>query len=201
MATRTDKQAKILAKIGAKPASQGKLARAKAVVMGKTSTGEFKKVENNPYSVLVKRPLYEPLKFWKQKKVFQYLVDTPINAQDAIDVIRGKLPTKVVGDAIIFLDLPQTAVLEGLRIPASSYHRKLNENLLLSSEETERVMRLAEVTRSASEAFGSASNAASWMGAANKALSGMTPLSLLDTDAGASQVRRVLSVINYGGVL
>lgn len=132
---------------------------------------------------------------------FRSFVSTPMSAQLAIDLARQKLPASVVSEAIKFLSLPTNDVLGGLRIPLSSYHRKLSGNLPLSSDETERVMRLAEITRIATEAFGGAAGASSWLITANVALSGKTPLSLLDTDAGSSQVRRVLSVINYGGAL
>jgi putative toxin-antitoxin system antitoxin component (TIGR02293 family) len=132
---------------------------------------------------------------------FRSFVSTPMSAQLAIDLARQKLPTSVVSEAIKFLSLPANDVLGGLRIPVSSYHRKLSGNLPLSSDETERVMRLAEITRIATDAFGDAAGASSWLITANMALSGKTPLSLLDTDAGSSQVRRVLSVINYGGAL
>jgi putative toxin-antitoxin system antitoxin component (TIGR02293 family) len=132
---------------------------------------------------------------------FRSFVSTPMSAQLAIDLARQKLPTSVVSEAIKFLSLPTNDVLGGLRIPLSSYHRKLSGNLPLSSDETERVMRLAEITRIATDAFGDAAGASSWLITSNVALSGKTPLSLLDTDAGSSQVRRVLSVINYGGAL
>jgi putative toxin-antitoxin system antitoxin component (TIGR02293 family) len=132
---------------------------------------------------------------------FRSFVSTPMSAQLAIDLARQKLPTSVVSEAIKFLSLPANDVLGGLRIPVSSYHRKLSGNLPLSSDETERVMRLAEITRIATDAFGDAAGASSWLITTNMALSGKTPLSLLDTDAGSSQVRRVLSVINYGGAL
>jgi putative toxin-antitoxin system antitoxin component (TIGR02293 family) len=132
---------------------------------------------------------------------FRSFVSTPMSAQLAIDLARQKLPTSVVSEAIKFLSLPTNDVLGGLRIPLSSYHRKLSGNLPLSSDETERVMRLAEITRIATDAFGDAADASSWLITPNMALTGKTPLSLLDTDAGSSQVRRVLSVINYGGAL
>lgn len=132
---------------------------------------------------------------------FRAFVSTPMSAQLAIDLARQKLPTSVVSEAIKFLSLPANDVLGGLRIPLSSYHRKLSGNLPLSSDETERVMRLAAITRIATEAFGDSAGASAWLITSNMALAGKTPLSLLDTDAGSSQVRRVLSVINYGGAL
>lgn len=177
MTTRTDKTLKKSAPVITDKTKRGRSGLKQRVRIGRSKTSDFR------------------------LDAFKYYVDTPLNVQMTIDVIRDKLPTKLVGDAIEFLALPKAVVLEGLRIPMSSYHRKLSGNQLLSSDETERVMRLAEVTRSATEAFGGGVPASAWMGAPNKALAGKTPLSLIDTDAGTSQVRRVLSVINYGGVL
>ena len=132
---------------------------------------------------------------------FAKLVNTPIGVQETIDVIRATLPPTVVNEAMDFLSAPRNEVLAALRIPVSSFHRKLTTNQALSPEETERVMRLADITRTATEAFGGQSEARAWLNAANIALGGQSPFSLLDTDAGAGQVRRVLAVVNYGGAL
>ena len=132
---------------------------------------------------------------------FSKLVSTPIGVQETIDVIRATLPPTVVSEAMDFLSAPRNEVLAALRIPVSSFHRKLTTKQALSPEETERVMRLADITRTATEAFGGQSEARAWLNAANMALGGQSPFSLLDTDAGAGQVRRVLTVVNYGGVL
>ena len=140
------------------------------------------------------RKVMKPLTFSK-------LVSTPIGVQETIDVIRATLPPTVVSEAMDFLSAPRNELLAALRIPVSSFHRKLTTKQALSPEETERVMRLADITRTATGAFGGQSEARAWLNAANIALGGQSPFSLLDTDAGAGQVRRVLAAVNYGGVL
>lgn len=142
----------------------------------------------------VNRKVMKPLTFSK-------LVSTPIGVQETIDVIRATLPPTVVSEAMDFLSAPRNELLAALRIPVSSFHRKLTTKQALSPEETERVMRLADITRTATGAFGGQSEARAWLNAANIALGGQSPFSLLDTDAGAGQVRRVLTAVNYGGVL
>lgn len=132
---------------------------------------------------------------------FSSLVRKPISAQETIDVIRKTLPATIVSDAMTFLSAPQAEILAALRIPTSSFHRKIAFSKPLSPEETERVMRLADITRIAADAFGGPVEARAWMTSKNIALGGQSPFSLLDTDAGANQVRRVLSVVNYGGSL
>ena len=61
-------------------------------------------------------------------------------------------------------------------------------------------MRIADVTRGAEETFGGRDAATQWLKTANLGLAGATPLSMLDTEPGAGEVRRVLSAIDHGGV-
>ena len=67
---------------------------------------------------------------------FAKLVNTPIGVQETIDVIRATLPPTVVNEAMDFLSAPRNEVLAALRIPVSSFHRKLTTNQALSPEET-----------------------------------------------------------------
>jgi uncharacterized protein (DUF2384 family) len=53
----------------------------------------------------------------------------------------------------------------------------------------------------AEEIFGGRETAARWLKTSNLALGGATPLSMLDTEPGAAEVRRILSAIDYGGAL
>jgi putative toxin-antitoxin system antitoxin component (TIGR02293 family) len=82
----------------------------------------------------------------------------------------------------------------------SSFHRKLAKNETLSPSESEKVVRLGEITRRAEETFGSAKAAKEWLTTENLSL-GAAPISLIDTEAGATQIRRVLGAINYGSAL
>jgi putative toxin-antitoxin system antitoxin component (TIGR02293 family) len=66
---------------------------------------------------------------------------------------------------------------------------------------SERIVRVADITRMAKETFGGREAATRWLKTANLALGGATPLSMLDTQPGTAEVRRVLSSINYGGAL
>jgi uncharacterized protein (DUF2384 family) len=47
--------------------------------------------------------------------------------------------------------------------------------------------------------FGGRESAAKWLQSANIALGGASPLSMLDTEPGAREVRRILASIDYGG--
>ena len=69
----------------------------------------------------------------------------------------------------------------------------------LSSSESERLERIATIEAEAEEVFGTPEKTKSWM-LKNHMTLGNTPLSKLDTDIGANEVRRVLNAIAYGGV-
>jgi putative toxin-antitoxin system antitoxin component (TIGR02293 family) len=170
----------------AKPQSAGKVALSKPNKGKPRIEGALKAVKIAPS---------------KHGMTFKRLVSSPIGLPEAIHIIRSALSPAVVNQAVDFLDVPQSQLLGYLKIPVSSFHRKLSEERSLSPEETERVLRLAEVTRLATEAFGDPASASLWLQARSVALTGQSPLEMLDTDIGTQQVRRVLSTINYGGVL
>ncbi|MEO6436990.1 MAG: MbcA/ParS/Xre antitoxin family protein, partial [Tepidisphaeraceae bacterium] len=77
--------------------------------------------------------------------------------------------------------------------------RRLAANDTLSPAESEKVLRLGDIARRAEQTFGNAKAAREWLMAENLALGG-TPLSLIDTEAGAAQVRRILGTLDYGGI-
>jgi putative toxin-antitoxin system antitoxin component (TIGR02293 family) len=60
-------------------------------------------------------------------------------------------------------------------------------------------VRLADVIRVAEETFGGRDAGARWLKTPNLALGDATPLSMLDTELGALEVRRILSSIGHGG--
>ncbi|MGI8547279.1 MAG: antitoxin Xre/MbcA/ParS toxin-binding domain-containing protein [Gemmatimonadaceae bacterium] len=67
-----------------------------------------------------------------------------------------------------------------------------------NSQESERRARLERATAFATETLGSADKAHGWLTTANRALGGISPLVLLDTDAGALVVEQVLGRIAHG---
>jgi putative toxin-antitoxin system antitoxin component (TIGR02293 family) len=130
---------------------------------------------------------------------FKTIVARSLDPGAAIEAVRQGLPASSIDEAVVYIDVPQKDLLAALRIPLSSYHRKLAANETLSSPESEKVVRLAEITRHAEQTFGDARTARDWLIAPNLAL-GASPLSLIDTETGAAQVRRVLGTLDYGGV-
>lgn len=68
-----------------------------------------------------------------------------------------------------------------------------------NSARKNRQARIAAIKAEAEHVFGSREAAKQWLESTNLALGG-PPLILLETEAGASQVRQVLNAIAHGGV-
>ena len=68
----------------------------------------------------------------------------------------------------------------------------------LSPDESERLYRLAKILAFAESVLGDKAKARHWLNSPNRALGNVTPLSLLETEAGADEVANVLGRIEYG---
>jgi putative toxin-antitoxin system antitoxin component (TIGR02293 family) len=132
---------------------------------------------------------------------FKSLVSRNIPAAKKIDVIRSGVVARVVDDMVDYLDVPKNVIFGVLHTAESTAHKLIKDNRNLDSAASERVLRVADITRMAEETFGRREAATQWLKSANLALGGATPLSMLDTEPGAAEVRRILSSINYGGTV
>jgi len=135
----------------------------------------------------------------KGATAFRAFVARDIPTAKKIDVIRSGVVARVVDDMVEYLDVPKNVIFGILHTPESTAHKLIRDNRPLDSATSERVMRVADITRMAEETFGGRATATQWLKTANRALAGATPLSLLDTEPGAREVRRILSSINDGG--
>ena len=133
-------------------------------------------------------------------KEFKAFVARETPAAKKIDVIRSGVPARVVDGMVEYLDVPKSVIFGVLHTPESTAHKLIKDNRTLDAAASERVVRIADVARMAEVTFGGRDAATRWLKSAALALGGVTPLSMLDTEPGASEVRRILSSINYGGV-
>jgi len=69
---------------------------------------------------------------------------------------------------------------------------------VLSPEESDRLARVARVIVRAEDALGDREKARRWLDRENRALGGRRPITLLDSDAGAVAVERILGRIEHG---
>ena len=104
-------------------------------------------------------------------------------------------------DMVAYLDVPKNVVFAVLHTPESTAHKLIKENRPLDSAASERVVRVGEIAGRAERTFGGKDAAMRWLKTANLGLGGATPLSMLDTEAGADEVRRILAAIDSGGVV
>lgn len=119
---------------------------------------------------------------------------------EKIGTIRlGMLTVRIV-EAIEHYRIPKSVMLGIVGIPKSTFDRKLKAEVRLSQAETERLARLIEVEDFAEEVFSSKEKSHEWLNKKHTKL-GESPISLLDTETGAAQVRKVLGAIAYGGVV
>lgn len=81
---------------------------------------------------------------------------------------------------------------------ARTLQRKRTHRLALSADESDRLARLARLLVRAEEALGDPERAHRWLLRENRALGGRRPLTLLDSDAGALMVERVLGRLEHG---
>ncbi len=116
------------------------------------------------------------------------------------DVVRKGLPAGAL-DHVLQAFTPGLGTQQELyRVVGSArtLQRKRTAGVPLSPEESDRLARLVRVVVRAEEALGNRDAANRWMGKANRALGGRIPLHLLDSDAGAQAVERVLGRIEHG---
>ena len=132
--------------------------------------------------------------------VFRAFVAKETPTAKKIDLIRGGVVARVVDDMVEYLDVPKHVIFGVLHTPESTAHKLIKDNRTLDSAASERVVRVADITRMAEETFGGRPAGVQWLKSPNLALNGATPLSMLDTEPGAAEVRRILASINYGGV-
>lgn len=135
----------------------------------------------------------------KGAMVFKAFVSKETPTAKKIDVIREGVVARVVDDMAEYLAVPKSVIFGVLHTPESTAHKLIKDNRKLDSAASERVVRVADITRMAEETFGGRDAATQWLKSANLALGGATPLSMLDTEPGAGEVRRILLSINYGG--
>lgn len=119
---------------------------------------------------------------------------------DLIEVIRAGIPARAL-DRVF----EEFAAYAGIQADlyravgsARTLQRKRKEHLTLSADESDRLARLARLIARAETALGDEDRARRWLAKPNRALGGVRPLSLLDSDAGTLTVERVLGRIEHG---
>jgi len=117
-----------------------------------------------------------------------------------IKIVRAGVSPLILVSASEHFGMPRNLFAKLLGISPATAERKIKAGSLLGQTETERLERIALIENEADKVFGTSDKALDWLTKNNAAL-GVTPLSMLDTETGAGEVRKVLSAIAYGGAV
>ena len=113
-----------------------------------------------------------------------------------VDAVRAGLPLHVV-DELLESGRLSAAELDQLAFPRRTLaHRRTLGRL--SSEQSDRLLRILRVVIAAEDGFADAAKAARWLRRPTRALEGHAPLDLLDTDVGARRVETLIGQISHG---
>lgn len=116
---------------------------------------------------------------------------------ELIESIRSGLPIESVDALIEGFNLTAEELVAPLGISLSTIKRR-HKQQRFTTPVSDRVFRLAKIVALARDTLGSREKAARWLRKPNRALSGETPLSRLDTSLGSTQVEHVLQRIEHG---
>jgi len=121
----------------------------------------------------------------------------PTNRRELVEVLRVGLPYKSLTSVSESLNFSTERVAEVLALPRRTLSRRRGPDRL-TTEESERVARLARVASRAIDVFEDREKAIRWLTKPNRALGDCDPLSLLDTDVGTQTVEEELLRIEHG---
>jgi putative toxin-antitoxin system antitoxin component (TIGR02293 family) len=127
---------------------------------------------------------------------FQILVGDDYEPGTLIARLREGLPFSSMERLQEFTGDPEW-VLKVIGMSSRTFLRRKKDKQPLDPITSDRLYRLAKIEAEAIETFGDEATAIDWLKSPNRAL-GDKPLSLLDTEAGADQVLRVLGRIEHG---
>jgi putative toxin-antitoxin system antitoxin component (TIGR02293 family) len=119
-------------------------------------------------------------------------------ASEQVRVSRIGLPASTVDVMAKRLGMSRTLFLGEIDMKQSTIERRLAENKPLTTTETDRLYRVEKVLARATEVLEDEAAATAWIQHRIRSLGGVTPLSLLDTDAGVDLVMDTLGRIEHG---
>jgi putative toxin-antitoxin system antitoxin component (TIGR02293 family) len=116
---------------------------------------------------------------------------------DLVEAIDAGLPIAAV-EAVIRDGTFSTSEIHDLVLPRRTLTHRREKGQPLTTEESDRLIRVVRLAARAEESIGNAEKAAHWLRKPNRALHGKRPIDLLESDVGARMVEQVLGRIEYG---
>jgi len=119
---------------------------------------------------------------------------------DLIAAVREGFPSRsleMVFEELADLALSQSQLYATVGNTRTLLRKRANKQRL-SSDESDRLARVARMMVRAEDAFGDRDKAHRWLARPNRALGSNRPFELLDSDAGSQSVEQVLGRIEHG---
>lgn len=132
--------------------------------------------------------------FWRFSSHRESLTDA-----QRLHQIKEGLPADLIQVVRLTFDLQDRHLETLLNASISTLERRRREQKNLDPVASERVDRIATLSRLAEAIFETQVTATQWMAAPNKTLGGTAPIMLCETEIGAKQVRRILQALEWGG--
>ena len=133
-----------------------------------------------------------------EDQIKRILIGRREKAGTAVSWIRNGLPLASIQRLQQRLQIKQEdTILKLLGLSVRTYQRRKKEHKPLDPIASDRLYRLAKITARATEVLLDEDTAVDWLKSPNRALAAK-PIELLDTEAGADMVERVLTRIEYG---
>ena len=121
-----------------------------------------------------------------------------VEPMQRINLVRKGLPASAVQAAADYLAMSQKDLLGAIRIPVSTLTLRMRARKPLSPEESDKLIRLAEVVKRAIAVFGDEAEGKAWLNESIVSLGERRPVDLLDTQDGFDVVMRTLGRIQFG---
>src|SRR2546423_2702581 len=115
------------------------------------------------------------------------------------EAIREGFPPAVVEQLMCSSGLTLKELADALDLSPRSLQRRRRSGRLARFE-SDRLYRLARIVALAQQSLGSHERAMHWLKRGNRALGGVAPIAVVDTELGSRQVENVLGRIAYGGI-
>ena len=122
-------------------------------------------------------------------------------APKAVAAIRLGLPAGAFETVAKALQLTGDELATKLGVSPRTVRDQRKKAIKLSRENTEKLVRIARVQILARKIFTNNESVAEWLRSPARALNGLAPIDLLDTDVGAREVESLLQGIAYGNVM
>lgn len=132
--------------------------------------------------------------FWRFSSDRASLTDS-----ERLHQIKVGFPAELIRAFRLAFDLQDRHLETLLNASMSTLERQRRAHKHLDPVASERLDRIATVSHLAEEIFETPVTATHWMSTPNKALGGIAPIMLCETEIGAKHVRRVLQTLEWGG--